>query len=299
MSYRLRLDRKLVAEIRRIAHEELDAASAALKDETVDRSAAIHDMRKSFKKLRGLTRLLRTAAPDFHEEQNARLRDAARALSGLRDATALVETVDALGRHIGEEHAPTALSAVRQNLLDRRERLAAGRRSLDAEIAEAVEACRQARAAFDGLHLDGSPRRIVAAGWRRICRQARDAIAACEAAGEPADFHDLRKRVKFHWMHVRLLEDLWPSSMKLRRTEAKRLEAMLGDEHNLSVLAALMENEPDAVGSGAEREIVARLLADWRAELRAQALAGAKTMFREKPKASGRRISLLWRRFAG
>lgn len=299
MSYRLRLDKDLDSEIRRIAADELDAALAALQDEAIDRSVAIHDVRKSFKKLRGLTRLVRSAAPRFHEEQNARLRDAARALAGLRDATALVETVEALGRHIGDEHAPAALEAVRRNLATRRDRLAASRASLDDEVAGAIETCRKVRDAFDALDLHGRKRKIAAAGWRRLCDQARDAIAACEAKGEAADFHGLRKRMKYHWMHVRLLEDLWPSSMKLRRREAKQLEAMLGDEHNLSVLAALMESEPDAVGSAAEREIVGRLVADWRAELRADALAGAKIMFQEKPKASARRISALWRSFAG
>jgi hypothetical protein len=86
--------------------------------------------------------------------------------------------------------------------------------------------------------------------------------------------------------------------MKLRRREAKALADLLGDEHNLSLLAGLMGGEPDAVGSPAEREIVGRLIADRRAELRADGLARARLLFREPARYSAGRTALLWRKAA-
>lgn len=296
MSYRLRAGKPLEAEVKRIARERLEAAEEALRSQGGDRHEAIHTARKNFKKLRGLYRLVRTGAPVLYENENARIRDVARSLSDVRDATALIEAVDGLRRHIADQHAPDALAAIQATLVERRDRIAGSEDAPDARMVAAADACRDAGHVIADLDLDGRKAgKIVAGGWRKVCAQARRAIAACETRGGAADFHDLRKRVKYHGMHARLLDDAWPSAMKLRRREAKALGDLLGDEHNLSLLAGLMGSEPDAVGRPAEREIVERLIADRRAELRAAGLARARVLFRETARCSAGRTALLWR----
>lgn len=88
MSYRIRPGKDLTTEVVRIAEIQYDRAIETLGDQPKGRYQAIHDARKRFKKLRGLFRLVREAAPDFYEAENARIRDMARTLSTVRDATA-------------------------------------------------------------------------------------------------------------------------------------------------------------------------------------------------------------------
>ena len=163
----------------------------------------------------------------------------------------------------------------------------------------AASGCEDALQALDGLAVDaGSSKEragVVAAGWRRVCVQGRAALEACAGTGDSAAFHDLRKRVKYHWMHVRLVEPAWPELMRLRRREAKQIGDIVGNEHNLSVLAAVVGEAPGSIGTDADRELLMRLLADRQAALRAEALERAGALFRDKPKRDARRLECLWR----
>ncbi len=91
MSYRIRPGQLLTGEVVRIAEIQYERAIHVLRRQPDGPYQAIHDARKRFKRLRGLFRLVRAAAPDFFARENARLRDMAATLSEVRDATALVE----------------------------------------------------------------------------------------------------------------------------------------------------------------------------------------------------------------
>src|SRR5262249_13657072 len=98
MAYRLSLD-DLAASVKRVAREQLGGGADGLEDPQ-DPVEAVHDARKRLKKTRALLRLARPAMrPDAFQARNRELRDQGRALSGARDADALVETVDALAAH--------------------------------------------------------------------------------------------------------------------------------------------------------------------------------------------------------
>ena len=61
--------------------------------------------------------------------------------------------------------------------------------------------------------------------------------------GEPDDFHDLRKAVKAHAMHLSLLKKFWPSPVKPRRKAVDALGEKLGELHDIFVLRALLRDE--------------------------------------------------------
>ena len=74
------------------------------------------------------------------------------------------------------------------------------------------------------------------------------------------DFHEWRKRVKYHWYHCRLLKNLYKPLMKARRDEAKHLADLLGDDHDLSMLDLLLTEHardfPDPAEVDAFREVI-------------------------------------------
>lgn len=301
MSYRLDPALPLVEEVRRIAREQLGKAAECLNVQDGDRDEAIHDARKHFKKVRGLYRLVRTGDEDFQKRENARVREIAATLSGVRDATALIETVDDLAAHLPLGTVPEELTVARNGLVARRDRLLDERQNGAGRMAEAADGCREALAALDDLAISRSRKEaaaIVARGWRRTCGKAAKALAECRAEGREEAFHTLRKRVKDHAVHARLLRDLWPTSMRLRQQAADRLAKIIGAEHNLTILGDLMRNEPDAVGGAAARQLLERLVDDRRAELRDEATDRASLLFGERAKREAKHVELMWRQAA-
>lgn len=63
-------------------------------------------------------------------------------------------------------------------------------------------------------------------GLVRTYRRARKALRTAYATPTPEHFHEWRKRVNYHWYHLRLLCELWPASMELRlmKRRMKRLD---------------------------------------------------------------------------
>ena len=302
MSYRIDPTRRLDREIRRIGHEQLARAIESLQGEG-GTDAGVHDARKRFKKVRGLYRLVRSAAPDFYRGENGRLRDAARSLSGFRDATAMVEAVDDLRGHLGLDGDGESLRLLGEKLAERRQnRTEQARSEMSERLASVIEACEAARAALDDLSIEagtaGHAARIVGRGWQRVLSRGKKAMEACREEAAPEAFHDLRKRAKYHGMHARLLRDAWPGQMRIRYDAAKRFGDGLGHEHDLTVLIDLIGKEPVLV-EGADRDLIMRLIADRQAELRAGALRAAATFFSGKPRRERKRMSLLWKRAAG
>jgi hypothetical protein len=94
MSYRIRPDRPLDDEVQRVAAHQLGKAMAVLTDRPQGLHEAVHAARKNIKRVRGLYRLIAPRAREFQQQENDRLRDMARTLSGVRDATAPLSAGD-------------------------------------------------------------------------------------------------------------------------------------------------------------------------------------------------------------
>src|SRR5580658_10528169 len=84
MSYRIKIGEGLAAAFGRIAAEEMDLAVAELR--RPDRGEAVHNARKSLKRLRALLRSLRVAFPKkLFRAENRRIAAAGRKISPMRD----------------------------------------------------------------------------------------------------------------------------------------------------------------------------------------------------------------------
>src|SRR5262245_56233503 len=83
--------------VRRAARREIEDLLAQLKAGPRHRTA-VHEARKSSKKVRALIRLVRDAIGEKrYRRANQTLRDAVRPLAPVRDAEVLVHTLDQLG----------------------------------------------------------------------------------------------------------------------------------------------------------------------------------------------------------
>jgi len=293
MSFRIDPRLPLTAEIRRVASEEIGNAMENLAAARTSPEEMLHQSRRRFKRIRALLRLVRAADEDFCRSENARYRDLGRRLAGAREATALIETVDRLGRAFPQETAYNALGGPRGVLVARRAAMSTNGAGLDADIDEAIADCERGRAALGSFVLPNEPEAaadLLADGARKAMRQASKALEKAQKHGAAEDFHELRKCVKIHWMHLLLLHAFWPRPLKPRRKAVDELGERLGELNDLFVLRRLIDEEGKALGTGKELALLRRLIKRSERSLKKECLREAVRLFDDVPNRTARRI---------
>lgn len=254
----------------RIMDEQIVRARENLTDANAPIEKRVHEARKRFKEIRALLRLVRGPLGAQFEIENAWFRDAARDLAASRDAEAVIEALDKLPLHAAvatriraklramqNEHPP--LEPIIANVLDQLV-VAQARIALWPKVADS----------FDTL----------APGLLRTYRGGRREM---KRAQTPDELHEWRKRVKEHWYHAQLLQEMWPALMKPYAGVMHDLSKALGDHHDLHVLRGLV-TAPTAIFAIDARQ----------RELEAEARAIGSRVYAESAKAWLARMRNVW-----
>ena len=95
---------------------------------------------------------------------------------------------------------------------------------------------------------------------------------------------------------MRLLRDSWPDVMSKMGDEAHELADLLGDHHDLTVLAADLRSR-DSVAADGDDEVTPLLNAieGRQEELLEAAVPIGERLYAESPKAFGKRMHAYWR----
>ena len=291
MAYRWNPQQTPQTNLRRIADSQSKKALQALADN--EPHQAVHEYRKYCKKLRGLLRLVRPALGDTYRDENTTLRDAARSLSNIRDASAHLETIDALREHYPELLAQPPLTDIEQALADARDR-AAQEQDLAARLERARHSMEGVRERARGWQLDTGGFEAVGGGLQKTYKRARKALDHAYSEQTVEAFHEWRKRAKYHRYHMHILEPLWPDVLTGRRESAHLLSDLLGDDHDLAELQTTLMRNADAYGGTKTVQALLPLIERRRAELQIQALPLGRKLFAEKPQRFVTRIKSYW-----
>jgi CHAD domain-containing protein len=292
MAYRLEDGESVREGLRRIAGEELGGAAAGLLEATVrTRDEAVHEARKSVKKVRALLRLMRGELGRTFSIENRRLRDVGRRLSVYRDATVMIETLDELADFRADESSAPALAAIRRGLVESRRRQRLGDRMANAMRRASYELlAAQARVGCWRLVMDGPV--ALAPGMETAYRRGRAGLAAARRHARAEFCHEWRKRVKDHWYHLRLIENRWNEGTRARERSLKQLETWLGEHHNLEVLGARLDG---GKRKSPEAAICRELVVAMQRELRAKALELGRELYVEPTDLFRKHLAELWR----
>ncbi|WP_185984551.1 CHAD domain-containing protein [Aureimonas mangrovi] len=293
MPYRLDPARPLRKAVRKAANDQIDKAIAELTAPDADRNEAVHDARKRLKKLRGLLRVVKPSAPDIFEQENAHYRDLARTLSDLRDRTALIEALDGLRARYADEAEERSFTPLRDALVARRGAVAAQEDLTEEALAPTVRVLREGRAALGDLSLPGHGRKTLRAGLAANIAKARSAMVRAKRSGEADDFHELRKRMKYLAMHLKLLNRDWPEGIGPLRRMADRIADDLGRDHDYAVLRAEMDAPGPAMAKVENLSGIVGLLERHSIELRRRSLHLAERLLCERPADFARRLTQL------
>lgn len=281
---------------------QLDFAISTLQGSTSDQlELTVHETRKAIKRVRTLQRLRRDASPRKQRGQRMTvLREAARALSGARDAQVALNTLESLMRRNRRELSSSlGVSALHAALL--REHDAAERVLEESGARErAVRLLAAARAQLAQEPPAKASRRqarIVGGGLERIYAQGGQAMRRARRRRGIAEMHQWRKRVKDLRYAAEALQRMPADARKAKKLTAKRarlqrlarnadkLGEALGEEHDLAMLAERVRAEDEIFrGDGASRKALLRIIARRRKRLRKRAFKAGAELYGRKPR---------------
>jgi CHAD domain-containing protein len=270
--------------VRRIARGQIDNGIDQL-DGGGDVGEAIHEVRKGFKRLRALVRVVRDElGDDVYRRENTAFRDAGRELSATRDAQVLVETLDDLARRYERETPERAFHGLRKELAAE-EASAHERVENDASAVEGVRAALESartRIATWPLREDRGYR-LLAPGFRRIYRRGRRALRAAEAQPTDERLHELRKRAKDTWHAAQIARPAAPKEMKKLARRAHELSDLAGADHDLAVLREAARARARSLRPG-ELVLLEALIRRRRRRLQREAFALGRRVYGRKPR---------------
>lgn len=297
MAYRLEPSDPLDEELSRVAGECLDDALGRLEGlgtESGSIESAVHEVRKRCKELRGLARLVRPALGEGYSTLNAEVRDAAKELSSIRDAHAVLGTIEDLQESLGAEQAEV-LDPIRAHQTVQIEIATHDLHADDPRITQAAARLRLARELVGAWPLIDDVT-ILEEGLARTYRRGRKALKRARKHPSDESVHDWRKRVKYLWYHARLLEPADPDGLGPLVADLDELSDLLGDDHDLAVLVEQLEagRGADAL-AGADIDGAIDLARERQAELRSAALDLGRRVYADAPPAFVERLIAPWR----
>jgi adenylate cyclase len=288
MGYQINLHRSVSRSIRRTYRKTLDTTARILGGSGDDR---VHEARTSVKRARMLLRLMRhDTGRSLFRRENGALREASRALSAVRDAVVLVETLEGLVERASEEDR-TTVAPLRAALEARRDRTVERSFGKLAEAARAVNGARDRAADLTPAHRGW---KALAHGLDRAYRRAHDRCARAFETGRDEDFHALRRAVKDLTYQARFLRPVDEPALRAEGARLKKLGDLLGDDHDLAVLRGIDWQRDEGADPAAVAQLGA-LAAARRTELQNEVHGLAEALLAERPEPRLARLEVAFR----
>jgi CHAD domain-containing protein len=305
-----------------VAQAEIAAESLSAADSTGPEKA-VHEARKSIKRARAIVRLLEGELGDETSEcEQSRLRTAAAALAGARDAEVMLATLEDLTKRHRKKLRK------RKGVARLHRRLAADRQAAERDLLEPANRLRVASelrafaAGADAWQLDDRPgidpiagalRSVYASGRKRMGK------ASGKQGGRMQTMHRWRKRVKDLRYAAEALQRHDPVGARERgrkrarsareakerkwladlATSADELGELLGEEHDLAALGQWISDHGASAGAGrATRRKLHKLIRRRRAKLRRRALRRGRALYKRKPRKFLARVARAYARLS-
>lgn len=279
----------------KLVRNYLDLAIDQLDEQRSGTETAIHQARKYLKRVRALLRLVEAADKKGLSALRRDLAKAARSLSDVRDAAALVECTDRLVPYLQARQAADMAEPLHSAAKRRQDLMAMEDNSIQATVTNVIGTCRKVAAEIGHCRFAREPAaKILAAARRKNHGEARDALRLCHHGGEQQAFHELRKCAQITLFQAGFVRTAWPFAFDAEAQQAKTLTELLGDEHDIEVLTILLQVEPHLFGAIPDKDRLAVLLNERRSALRHDAMAIADGLYEHSARMEAQRLSRLW-----
>ena len=222
MSFELHQRKHLEDELTKVVRQQLRNAAHALTTSAGSQfRSAVHESRKSIKKVRAVAALLKQTGAKLPRRDRKRVKSAARALSRVRDSSAIIDTFDRVRRRYPKQLPEHTYAILRRGLVAARDlrEAVAQRDGVVAEAAERLQKTRTSAKKWTSHSIEWPEMiAIVTVSYRR----SRNAMKRARAIGQSATLHRWRKELKTLWYQLRLTRPLTTGAAPLL-AELKRL----------------------------------------------------------------------------
>ncbi|GIX05374.1 MAG: CHAD domain-containing protein [Planctomycetaceae bacterium] len=285
MKFRLQAERSAHRVLRKLFSHHVQRVGRLLKGEL--HPQAVHEARKSVKRLRALVEMMRHTVPEAAKLQPA-LRRLHHQLAPLRDAQTLCEAFDRL---TGSTAQPDEWAAVRAQLY--RGALEHQQTSDERWRAHVQRQLERLEQRWHKLNWRRRGWKLLAPNLRAIYRRGRRECLRLQPDAPPEDWHELRKwvkRIQYFW---ELLIPLWPERLEHEHRQWDELGELLGWHHDAQALHDWLSRQavfPSAVTRSMQQALLQQQRA-WQPE----AFRRARRLFAETPSAVVRRFRQYWK----
>jgi CHAD domain-containing protein len=220
--------------------EQLELAAGGFFGGDLTLGGAVHESRKSVKRVRALLRLVRGELPEnIYEFENKSLRDTARLLSEIRSADGVLNAALSIQGLYGELLAGGTFADLIERLSRRRD-LTELRAVEDPNlVGRVVRGLERAYHRYGSWPTDPEAREVygvgirdtyeaVGPGLKATYDSGRHTMVHAYQRGEHGDFHQWRKRVKDMRHQMEFLAPLWPEVVVGTAMTLDRLGNFLG-----------------------------------------------------------------------
>jgi CHAD domain-containing protein len=292
--------------VKRVTMEQLEYAASGFFDLEGDFGEAVHESRKSIKRVRALLRLVRGELPErVFAFENKSLRDTARLLAEIRAAQGVVDAVSSIQDLYGDLLAKGTFVELGERLSRRRDLTELKALEDPNLIGRVVRSLERAFNRYQTWPTDPEAREVYGLGIRdsveamspgltKTYDTGRQAMVQAYRRTAPGDFHDWRKRVKDMRHQMEFLTPLWPEVVIGMAITLKRLGDILGEDNDLAELLRLLRDRPDLCPDPRERSLFAALAHQRRREYQDAAEILGRRVYAERPDSLSFRFGEYW-----
>lgn len=255
---------------------------------------SIHEIRKSFKKIRSMLRLIRDEIGySSYYRENVFYRDLSRSLSGIRTFRQHEACLRYLQKRLPDSFKNGNADRTLVDLSKQRDEylFTLKEKRIFISISKEIKNAKQRILDFDMAKDDFT---LVEPGLKRMYKQGKFYYNKCLDKPSIENLHNLRKRVKYLWYQLLLLKPVFPKMIKASYKNFEILSELIGDHRDfLEFIHFFEQSEYFRFDEKLISEIYGIVEQDNKERLEKSMLLGAKLFF-EKPSGFTERIGVYW-----
>jgi len=296
MAIQLKYEEDFSRGLKRLILNECQNSLEYLRNANTDnyRHETVHEVRKSYKKIRACLRLVRDQI-DFFKEENRWFRDQAREISELRDSTAILEVL-----HILRNQYKDFLKAETFQMLD--EKLRIYRKHLANQYFHQVDKLSVLQQALEEKAEEIPEWNIqvytfegVKKGLKRTYKRGYKGLEKVNNSGDIKDFHEWRKRVKYTCYHLDVLNRIRPKMFTSWEDELHDITDLTGTMHDLYNLKLTIKKLDHSFQDINERTLFHTLLEKYQDLMGEHAILKGKKFYTDSPDEFCERVQVFWK----
>jgi CHAD domain-containing protein len=290
--------------VKRVAMEQLELAARGFFDGASGLGGAVHESRKSIKRVRALLRLVRGELPDnVYEFENRSLGDTGRLVAKVRASQGVLDAATSVRSLYGELLAEGTFADLLDRLFRRRDLAELNALEDPNLVGRVVRGLERAYHRYGSWPTDPEAREVYGLGIRDSFEAVSPGLSTTYGNGRQTmvqayqgqgGFHEWRKRVKDMRHQMEFLAPLWPEVVVGTAMTLERLGNILGEDNDLAELLDLLRDRTDLCPNLRERSLFRALANQRRSELQVAAEILGRRVYAEDPKNLSSRFGEYW-----